>query len=306
LNVLKPNLRISIQTLLQVGTPQREIARVTGVDRKTIRRYAREANSPRVATGFPAGKLADGDQNPPPRPPAPKPTATTSACEIHRDWIEGQLVLGRNAMSIYQDLVELFGFTHRYNSVKRFVNALKAREPDRFDVLEALPGEEAQVDFGLGALTRLSNGKYRRPFFHIAKALALLAVQRGYTVFYREAHALIEDINQARELNELRKYRATLKAADLVVIDDLFLRKLPSNAGDELADVIMSRYEKSSTLITSNREIEDWGKILSGDVVIVTPLLDRLMHHGHLLKFVGKSWRLKESAERLAKARQTA
>jgi DNA replication protein DnaC len=140
----------------------------------------------------------------------------------------------------------------------------------------------------------------------IAKAIALLAVQRGYKVFYREAHVLIDDINQARELGELRKYRATLKAADLVVIDDLFLRKLPPNAGDELADVIMSRYEKSSTMITSNREIEDWGKLLSGDVVIVTPLLDRLMHHGHLLKFVGKSWRLKESAERLAKARQTA
>ena len=102
-----------------------------------------------------------------------------------------------------------------------------------------------------------------------------------------------------------RKYRATIKAADLVVIDDLFLRKLPPHAGDELADVIMSRYEKSSTLITSNREIDDWAKLL-GDVVIVTPLLDRLMHHGHLLKFVGKSWRLKESAERLAKARQTA
>ena len=141
---------------------------------------------------------------------------------------------------------------------------------------------------------------------HIAKALALLAVQRGYTVFYREAHVLIEDVNQARELGELRKYRATIKAADLVVIDDLFLRKLPPNAGDELADVIMSRYEKSSTVITSNREIDDWGKLLGGDVVLVTPLLDRLMHHGHLLKFAGKSWRLKESAERLAKACQTA
>jgi len=140
---------------------------------------------------------------------------------------------------------------------------------------------------------------------HIAKALALLAVQRGYTVFYREAHVLVDDIHQARELGELRKYRATIKAADLVVIDDLFLRKLPPNAGDELADLIMSRYEKSSTLITSNRDIEDWPKLL-GDAVIVTPLLDRLMHHGHLLKFVGKSWRLKESAERLAKARQTA
>jgi DNA replication protein DnaC len=140
---------------------------------------------------------------------------------------------------------------------------------------------------------------------HAAKALALLAVQRGYTVIYREAHVLIDDIHQARELGEIKKYRATLKAADLVVIDDLFLRKLPPNAGDELADVIMSRYEKSSTLITSNREIEDWGKLL-GDVVIVAPLLDRLMHHGNLLKFVGKSWRLKESAERLAKASQNA
>ena len=89
------------------------------------------------------------------------------------------------------------------------------------------------------------------------------------------------------------------------MIDDLFLRKLPPNAGDEIADVIMGRYEKSSTVITSNREIEDWAKLL-GDVVIVTPLLDRLMHHGHLLKFLGKSWRLKESAERLAKVRQTA
>ena len=112
---------------------------------------------------------------------------------------------------------------------------------------------------------------------HVAKALALLAVQRGYTVFYREAHVLVEDINQARKLGELRKYRATIKTADLVVIDDLFLRKLPTHAGDELADVIMSRYEKASTLITSNREIDDWAKLL-GDAVIVTPLLDRLMH----------------------------
>jgi hypothetical protein len=81
--------------------------------------------------------------------------------------------------------------------------------------------------------------------------------------------------------------------------------QLPPHAGDELADLIMSRYEKASTLITSNREIEDWAKLM-GDAVIVTPLLDRLMHHGHLLKFVGKSWRLKESADRLAKGRQTA
>jgi transposase len=75
--------------------------------------------------------------------------------------------LGRNAQSIYQDLVEGRGFTHRYNSVKRFVRTLKAREPERFDVLESFPGEEAQVDFGEGALTRHANGKYRRPYLFV-------------------------------------------------------------------------------------------------------------------------------------------
>jgi hypothetical protein len=100
-----------------------------------------------VATGS-EGEII---QNPPPRPPA----LAVSACEVHRPWIEAQVQLGRNAVSIYQDLVEHHGFEHRYNSVKRFVHTLRAREPERFDVLEFLPGEEAQVDYGEGALTRL-------------------------------------------------------------------------------------------------------------------------------------------------------
>jgi len=135
---------------------------------------------------------------------------------------------------------------------------------------------------------------------HVAKALALLAVERGYKVLYREAHQLIEDLTEARELGALRKHRAQLKATELLVIDDLFLRRLPANAGDELADVLMSRYEKNSTIVTSNRPLEDWAKLL-GDVVVVAPLLDRLMHHGHLLKFEGKSWRLREAATRVAR-----
>ena len=135
---------------------------------------------------------------------------------------------------------------------------------------------------------------------HVAKALALLAVQRGYKVLYREAYQLIEDIAEARELGTIRKYKAQIKSVDVLLIDDLFLHKLPVNAGDELADLLMSRYEKASTVITSNRPFDDWAKLL-GDVVVVTPLLDRLMHHGHLLKFDGKSWRLKEAAARTAR-----
>lgn len=139
---------------------------------------------------------------------------------------------------------------------------------------------------------------------HIAKAIAALAVNRGHKVLYREAHQLIEDINEARELGTMRKLRVQFKAAELLVIDDLFLRKLPASAGDELAEVVMNRYEKASTIITSNRSLEDWAKLL-GDAVIAGPLLDRLMHHGHLLKFDGKSWRLKEAAARVAKRGST-
>src|SRR5205814_1111565 len=131
LNVLKSHLQVTIRALLQRGASQREIERVTGVDRKTIRRYEREANSPGVATGSEPGKFEQSsDQNPPTRPPARPPKQARSACEEHRAWIEAQVELGRNAQSIYQDLVEGRGFTHRYNSVKRFVRTLKVREPD--------------------------------------------------------------------------------------------------------------------------------------------------------------------------------
>lgn len=165
---MKPHIRTTIATLLQSGKGQREIARATGVDRKTIRRLVRGTKSPGVAAGSQAGEaLTAVTENPPPRPPTPVPKIAASACEIHRMWIESQVALGRNAQSIFQDLVGLHGFAHRYNSVKRFVRALKAREPERFDVLESLPGEEAQVDYGQGALTRLPNGKYRRPWLFV-------------------------------------------------------------------------------------------------------------------------------------------
>ena len=175
---MKPNLRMTVETLLRKGRSQREIERLTGVDRKTIRRYERgaaegveaatAANSPGVAAGSDGRESGFlGTETPPPRPPARPPKQARSACEEHRAWIEEQVQLGRNAQSIYQDLVERHGFTHRYNSVKRFVRTLRARDPDRFDVLESDPGEECQVDFGQGAPTLWRNGKYRRPWLYV-------------------------------------------------------------------------------------------------------------------------------------------
>ncbi len=178
MNVLKPHLQGTVLTLISRGITQREIHRVTGVDRKTIRTYARAAaastaaNSPTLATGSAAGPTAAQDQIPPPRPPAiaeemapaADAGAARSACEPHRDWIEAQVRLRRNAVSIYQDLVDLRGFTHAYNSVKRFCRGLRRQAPEQFDRLEFDPGEEAQVDYGEGALTRHPvSGKYRKP-----------------------------------------------------------------------------------------------------------------------------------------------
>lgn len=171
MNVLKPNQKSTVVTLLENGVSQREIGRKTGIDRKTIRKLvqamgASESNSP-MATGS-AGVAV---QIPPPRPPAggvsvsplAVPAHARSACEPHRGWIEAQVRLGRNATAIYQELVDRFGFVGRYNSVKRFCRGLRSQAPEQFDRLEFLPGEEAQVDYGQGALTLHASGRYRRP-----------------------------------------------------------------------------------------------------------------------------------------------
>lgn len=115
LNVLKPHLQSTVFTLLDRNASQREIHRLTGVDRKTIRRYralwaGAEANSPGEVT---TGPVSVDGQIPPPRPPAFGASCATvtgsqarSACEPHRAWIEEQVRLKRNAQAIYQDLVD--------------------------------------------------------------------------------------------------------------------------------------------------------------------------------------------------------
>lgn len=134
---------------------------------------------------------------------------------------------------------------------------------------------------------------------HVAKAVAHAAILAGHRVFYREAHEYFGEVYQAKTLGTAKKLAHQIRGADLVVLDDLFLRKLPADAGEELIELVMNRYEKASTIITSNRPIEDWPKLV-GDVVATAPIFDRLMHHGHLLKFEGRSYRLKEAAARLA------
>jgi DNA replication protein DnaC len=129
---------------------------------------------------------------------------------------------------------------------------------------------------------------------HLAQALGRAAIQQGHRVLYREAHMLIEEIADAT-IDGTRKDRlAELATVPLLIIDDLGMRKLPATAAEDLLEVVMRRYERASTLFTSNRPVEDWGKVL-GDAAAVAAMLDRLLHHGHVLKCGPRSWRTKPS-----------
>jgi DNA replication protein DnaC len=129
---------------------------------------------------------------------------------------------------------------------------------------------------------------------HLAQAIGLSAIQQGYRVLYRETHVLLEEIAEAQLAGdrERKAYMAQLTAWPLVIIDDIGMRKLPATAAEDLLEVIMRRYEKASTILTTNRPVEDWGKLL-GDNAAVSALLDRLLHHAHILKCGPKSWRTK-------------
>jgi DNA replication protein DnaC len=127
---------------------------------------------------------------------------------------------------------------------------------------------------------------------HLAQAIGQTAIQQGYRVLYREAHVLLDELAEAVVDGTRKEFMETLTTVPLLIIDDFGMRKLPLTAAEDLLEIVMRRYERASTLLTSNRPVEDWGKLL-GDVAAVTAMLDRILHHGHVLKCGPRSWRTK-------------
>jgi len=130
---------------------------------------------------------------------------------------------------------------------------------------------------------------------HLAQAIGQTAIQQGYRVVYRETHVLLDNLADAVADGTRKEFMESLTAVPLLIIDDFGMRKLPLSAAEDLLEIIMRRYERTSTLLTSNRPVDDWGKLL-GDVAAVTAMLDRLLHHGHVLKCGPRSWRTKTAA----------
>jgi DNA replication protein DnaC len=129
---------------------------------------------------------------------------------------------------------------------------------------------------------------------HLAQAIGQAAILQGHRVLYRETHVLLDELADAVADGARKEFMANLTTVPLLIIDDFGMRKLPLTAAEDLLEIVMRRYERASTLLTSNRPVEDWGKLL-GDTAAVSSMLDRLLHHGHVLKCGPRSWRVKSA-----------
>lgn len=127
---------------------------------------------------------------------------------------------------------------------------------------------------------------------HLAQALGYELIKHGKTVLYRSVFDVVTELLEL----ELEDYSKTLNRylkCDLLIIDDMGIKQLPPKSAEYLFEIVMRRYEIRSTLMTSNRPLEEWGKLI-GDVPAATAILDRFLHHAHIITIKGRSYRLKD------------
>ena len=294
MNQLTVNQQQAIIALHEQGWSGRRIAREFGVDRKTVRRYLQAAGHAKSPTNPRTGSNPQSPKSPTPQTGALAlgGAGPDSLCEPWKDHIQRALAAGLSIQRIYQDLVAGQQFAGSYDSVWRFVRRLEAVLALPFRRIEVEPGAELQVDFGQGAWV-IENGKRKRT--HLFRAV-LGHSRKGYSeATWRQT---TEAFNQQDKT--LRKYLRP----DLLIIDDMGLKALPKHSGEYLLEVVMRRYENRSTIMTSNRPLEEWGKLL-GDVPTAGAILDRFLHHTQVIAITGKSYRVKDTLAANGEPRKT-
>jgi DNA replication protein DnaC len=129
----------------------------------------------------------------------------------------------------------------------------------------------------------------------LCQALGYQAIKMGFTVLYRSIFDVVRDFLHDETPAEGDKILARYLKPDLLIVDDMGMKQLPKRSGECLFEVIMRRYETRSTMMTSNRPLEDWGKLI-GDVPSATAILDRFLHHAAIIQITGRSYRLRHQA----------
>lgn len=130
---------------------------------------------------------------------------------------------------------------------------------------------------------------------HLAQALGLHLVKQGFGVLYRSIFDVVRDFLQDEALIQEDRLLARYLKPDVLIIDDMGMKQLPKRSGEYLFEIIHRRYELRSTIMTSNRPLEDWGKLLA-DVPTATAILDRFLQRADIISISGKSYRLKDKA----------
>jgi DNA replication protein DnaC len=131
---------------------------------------------------------------------------------------------------------------------------------------------------------------------HIAQALGLQAIKNGSTVLYRSIFDVVRDFLHDEAMAQQDKVMERYLRVDLLIIDDMGMKQLPKRSGEYLFEIIMRRYQVRSTMMTSNRPLEDWGKLI-GDVPAATAILDRFLHNAEVIAITGRSYRLRNRAD---------
>lgn len=131
---------------------------------------------------------------------------------------------------------------------------------------------------------------------HMAQAIGYQALKMGFKVYYRSVFDLARDMMGDETLSGMDRKLKDYLRPDLLIIDDMGLKQLPKHSGEHLFEIIMRRYENRSTIMTSNRPIEDWGKLIN-DIPTAGAILDRFLHHAEIIQVEGRSYRLSEKAK---------
>jgi DNA replication protein DnaC len=129
----------------------------------------------------------------------------------------------------------------------------------------------------------------------LAQAIGYLAIKQGLVVLYRSIFDVVRDFLHDEALDGQEKILAKYLKPDLLIVDDMGMKNLPRRSGEILFEIVMRRYETRSTMMTSNRPLQDWGKLI-GDVPSATAILDRFLHHATILEMAGRSYRLRNHA----------
>jgi DNA replication protein DnaC len=127
----------------------------------------------------------------------------------------------------------------------------------------------------------------------LVQAIGYQAIKAGHVVLYRSVFDVVRDFLHDEALSAEDKVLSRYLKPDLLIIDDMGMKQLPKRSGEYLFEIIMRRYETRSTMMTSNRPLEDWGKLL-GDVPTATAILDRFLHHAEVVTMNGRSYRLRD------------